>query len=483
MKILSSNITHLSDNHYEQLNSSLEEKTQGESIRKNRLRLNSRGLMNNWDQPQILVDRVSISQKESQEYQSNYQADIASKSLVKSLGSDEQIEYEQQFAMEKLIGGVIDKSIVIGSIQRGEDVSISNETPPQTQNPETDTNSIQTRSVEKWEMSLKRSDIHFEEEKMDFSSVGEVLTEDGRKINFSLDMSLNRTFLSKTEQETLVHRWQERVNLIDPLVISLDGKAPQLSDATFEFDLNSDGTMENISFVGQGSGFLAFDKNNDSMINDGSELFGPGTGNGFEELADLDEDQNSWIDENDAVFSKLSVWTKNEQGEDTLISLKDAGIGAISLDYATTLFNMTQSDNVLQGQLKSTGMFLFENGNVGSVHQIDLASQPLEEIDEKMAEPVQDANPAQLLTGAIIPPPTQMDEPDENMSNPLKDLLDQIKKLKEEMERMYERMNQSSNQGRFGGSRRRRYQGFNPDSSMLLFGGNKGPIRSRSRYA
>ena len=69
-----------------------------------------------------------------------------------------------------------------------------------------------------------------------------------------------------------------------------------------EYDLHesySDGRKDNISFVQPGSGFLAVDKNNDGKINNGKELFGPNTGNGFDELAKYDSDGNQWIDESD----------------------------------------------------------------------------------------------------------------------------------------------------------------------------------------
>jgi hypothetical protein len=45
------------------------------------------------------------------------------------------------------------------------------------------------------------------------------------------------------------------------------------------------------------SGLLVIDKNLDGKVNDGSELFGPSTGDGFEKLARYDEDRNGWIDE------------------------------------------------------------------------------------------------------------------------------------------------------------------------------------------
>lgn len=494
MKILDSNSVFSSENYFEQMDLSLEEKTETKSIR-----LSHRVPRDTQNLPQILVDRVSISQKETFEYQSNYSANLRGRSSVKFMESGDTIEYEQKFAMEKLIGGVINKDVVINSIQRKEDVSFPEGKKAESTVPGRTINFVQTRSTQGWEMSLRQTDIHFEEEKVAFSSLGKVTTEDGRIINFSLDISLNRAFLSRTEYEIDIQRWQERINVTDPLVISLDGKAPQLSNVSFEFDLNADGMTESINFTGPGAGFLAFDKNNDTIINDGSELFGPGTGNGFGELAAFDEDQNDWIDENDAVFSRLSVWTKGENGEDKLISLKDAGIGAISLNYADTVFNMTQSDNTLNGQLKSTGVFLFENGNVGSVHQVDLISHKPDEIakddlppnnsSEQLTEFLQEDTQVSPINGiGTLSSIMRMDEPQpEDVSNPLQELLENIEKLKEEMGRLYENMNPASNQDRFGQNQFKRsgqwhYQGLRFGQSDQSFG-YKGPIRTRSRYA
>ena len=61
------------------------------------------------------------------------------------------------------------------------------------------------------------------------------------------------------------------------------------------------------------------DRNGDGKINDGSELFGTKSGDGFKDLASYDADGNGWIDENDAIFSQLKIWTKDEDGKDKLI--------------------------------------------------------------------------------------------------------------------------------------------------------------------
>nr|NJM01293.1 hypothetical protein [Desulfobacula sp.] len=353
MKISGSEMAFISNNHTEEMGFMLEEKQETRTLRRSRPRIQeSQGL--------VLVDRVSISQESSMAYQSQYSFSTAVRSSVTSEASGETVFHEQSASMERLVGGIMDKAVIIKNIREKKDMDLSRAQTSSSESPGNSGTGGEARSAGTWEMSVKRTELYFEEENVNFQSSGEVTTEDGRVIRFSLDLSLDRAFLSRTEEETLVQTWQERVNMTDPLVISLDGKAPMLTDAGFEFDLDSDGKAEKISFVSSGSGFLAFDKNGDHKINDGSELFGPGTGNGFLELSAFDEDHNNWIDENDAVFSQLSVWTKDEKGQDRLISLKDAGLGAISLQSAATGFDLTTADNELRGRLKTPVCFFLK---------------------------------------------------------------------------------------------------------------------------
>ena len=136
--------------------------------------------------------------------------------------------------------------------------------------------------------------------------------------------------------------------------------------------MDSNGTADQISFAGSGSGFLALDKNSDGKINDGNELFGPQSGNGFSELGKYDSDNNGWIDENDSIFNNLRIWTKDSEGNDKLFALGEKGIGAIYLGNIDTNFKMKNQDNDSQGEIQSTGIFVKENGSVGTVQHIDL---------------------------------------------------------------------------------------------------------------
>ncbi|MEH0021187.1 MAG: hypothetical protein V6Z89_16155 [Desulfobacter sp.] len=380
----------------------------------------------------IWMDRVSISHRNSQEVRSEYNASLESSSRV-SLDTGETVaEFAQKDLIEQLAGVAIDREVVVRALKRGIDIRLGTET---SRGPET--LSISDSSSTETLLTFKRTQVHYETEQMGFSSQGQVRTEDGRVIDFSLDMALDRMYMSRTEQETLMHTWQQEVNMIDPLVISLDGSVPELTDTRFEFDLDNDGNMEEVSFVARGSGFLSFDRNNDGVINNGSELFGPGTGNGFEELAAFDGDGNGWIDENDEIFSQLTVWTRDEEGNDQLVSLKDAGVGAIYLDNAQAEFNMTTMDNELKGQVRRSGVFLFENGNVGAVQQIDLAARtPEPEVTE--VGPAQDMEFWGIRDRIYQVPETSLagGEAPQIVENPLNSLMEQIKALREEFQEL-----------------------------------------------
>jgi hypothetical protein len=160
--------------------------------------------------------------------------------------------------------------------------------------------------------------------------------------------------------------------LIDPLVIQLNGAAPELSDLKIRFDLDVDGKQDAISVLRPGSGFLAYDRNGDGIINDGSELFGPESGDGFRDLAEQDRNGDSWIDEQDPIFESLKVWTFGASGNQTLIALKDAGVGAIYLGNADTEMTLRDTADNMQGKMRKSGLFLYENGSAGTVHEIDL---------------------------------------------------------------------------------------------------------------
>jgi hypothetical protein len=219
-----------------------------------------------------------------------------------------------------------------------------------------------------WGIRYDYYEAYTEKENTTFRAEGIVKTADGKEITFTVDLNMSREFAQSTE----ISLRAGDATRVDPLVINFKGTAAQLTDERFAFDLNSDGISETLPFVSSGSGLLVFDRNGDQQVNDGRELFGPHTGDGFAELSQYDDDGNRWIDEHESIYENLSVWTRDRSGKDILRGLKESGIGAIYVGRVDTAFGLKDSNNDLQGQITRSGVYLAEEGWAGTIQQLDL---------------------------------------------------------------------------------------------------------------
>lgn len=222
------------------------------------------------------------------------------------------------------------------------------------------------------------------EQNLTFEALGQVTTEDGRGIDFMLALDFQRA--TKSEQ---INQFVGNRNLIDPLMINLSGGAVEFSDLTFEFDLNADGEMDTLSQTASGSGFIVFDKNLNGHIDDGTEMFGPQTGQGFAELREYDDDGNGWIDENDAIYGQLGVMSFNGAGNNDgreVQSLMSAEVGAIYLGSVASDYQLNTESGMFAGSLKQSGIALAEDGRALLMQEVHLAdhkaqlAQPVTEV-------------------------------------------------------------------------------------------------------
>ena len=99
-----------------------------------------------------------------------------------------------------------------------------------------------------------------ESEKLTLGAQGSIQLLGGKTVEISMQSQLSRyDSFSMTSTQSLAQ-------MTDPLVVNLQGDLAQIdASKTFSFDLNSDGTKEDISLLGRNNGFLALDKNDTSI--------------------------------------------------------------------------------------------------------------------------------------------------------------------------------------------------------------------------
>ena len=214
-----------------------------------------------------------------------------------------------------------------------------------------------------------RHEVFTETEQTDFQAQGVIRTTDGKEISFKLDLQMSRQYQEESNFSLRAGDGRRK----DTLVINFNGSSAQLQSQRFSFDLEGNGQKDQVALLGANSGYLALDLNHNGKIDSGKELFGVQSGNGFADLAKYDDDGNGWIDENDAVYSQLRVWTPTADGAGKLATLKEKQVGALYLGSQSTPFELRNAaNNQSLGAVRASGVWLAEDGKVGSLQQIDL---------------------------------------------------------------------------------------------------------------
>ncbi|WP_221229502.1 hypothetical protein [Niveibacterium umoris] len=220
-----------------------------------------------------------------------------------------------------------------------------------------------------WGIEFTSKQVSEEYERTSFSAKGSVSLADGRSVTFDLSLSMERY----QRQETSVSISAGDPPVKDPIVLQLDRSTISATGESIRFDLSGTGSTDKLPLL-TGAAYLALDRNGNGKIDNGTELFGPQTSDGFGELANLDTDGNGWIDEADAAYSALRLWQPASQGQGTLETLQQAGVGALYLGSTATPFTLKDGANNTLGAVRASGVYLKESGEVAAIQQIDVAA-------------------------------------------------------------------------------------------------------------
>ena len=179
-------------------------------------------------------------------------------------------------------------------------------------------------------------------------------------------------------RDMLIHQY-------DPLTLDLDGDGIETlasnghKGALFDHDKN--GIRTATGWVGKDDGFLVYDRNGDGVVNDGGELFGDNTllkngeraANGYQALADLDDNGDGKVDAADSAFAKLRVWRDlNQDGisqEGELLTLNEAKVKALNLANKNADRDLGNGNS-----LAEEGTYTDSDGNEKQMGDLNLAA-------------------------------------------------------------------------------------------------------------
>ena len=202
-----------------------------------------------------------------------------------------------------------------------------------------------------------------ESESCTFAASGNVCLADGSTRSFDVGYKMERH-----EESTSLGIGTFK----DPLMLDFGAPENKFGANAIDFDIDADGDTEQVRVPAGNTAVLFNDINHNGKADDGNELFGAKSGDGFADLAKLDGDGNGWIDEGDAAFADLKLWQTGKDGESTVKSLTEAGVGALATGHEDTPFTI-KDDGEAIAQQRASSVWLGETGGAGLVRQVDLA--------------------------------------------------------------------------------------------------------------
>ncbi len=215
-----------------------------------------------------------------------------------------------------------------------------------------------------WGIQIDIERTQTETTSVSFVAQGTIVTEDGKTIAF--DASFIAQSASITVQNISLREGDAKME--DPLVLLYSGTQAELSQQAQAFDLGADGKPVQLPGISNGA-YVVQDLNKNGTVDDGKELIGALSGDGFADLRAMDQDGNGFIDSGDAKYQDLYLW---QPGGGKLTGLADAHILGLYTGNAATPFDLKAQNGDVGGRVNTTGIAINEDGTVRPLEQIDV---------------------------------------------------------------------------------------------------------------
>ena len=166
---------------------------------------------------------------------------------------------------------------------------------------------------------------------------------------------------------------------IDPIILDLDGDGVETVSINDGVYFDHDGNMfaEKTGWAGADDAFLVWDRNQNGLIDDGSELFGNNytmadgrkATHGFEALAEFDSNGDGVVDRNDDRWSELLLWQdRNGNGvvdDGEILTLEQAGVAGLNVDYINQRYTDANGN-----EHRQAGSFIRDDGALGEMNDV-----------------------------------------------------------------------------------------------------------------
>ncbi|WP_462106241.1 calcium-binding protein, partial [Campylobacter concisus] len=220
--------------------------------------------------------------------------------------------------------------------------------------------------------------------------------------------------------------------IYDPITLDLnkDGKIDTTDlDNGVYFDHNGDKVAMKTSWIGKEDGLLVHDRNNNGIIDDGSELFGNFTPlnpnnnlndknlavNGYHALKSYDMNNDGIIDSNDEIYKHLKVWQDiNGDGisqENELKTLEQANIKSLNLAFSNIDKDLDNGNNLMfegnytdnEGKEHKMADINFNIDTISSKHKDDITlnNEQANQINLQGSGNLRNLNQAAILSSKL----------------------------------------------------------------------------------